>query len=145
MMMEASWVTMRQRMWMFAEGADELEAEPLGAPEVVAEEALAPPSPAAGASAPSAFPGFSDADGVDAAVSSTEGGASMVTSRAMGAAGRFACAVLASFEVAPVFARLCFGWSASEGERDRLRVVSASGMVASSVVFKVDLLARFTG
>ena len=32
-------------------------------------------------------------------------------------------------DVAPVLARLCFGCSESEGERDLLRVESASGMV----------------
>jgi hypothetical protein len=36
-----------------------------------------------------------------------------------------------SCEAAPVLALLCFGWSASEGERERLRVVSASGMFSN--------------
>ena len=81
-MMEASCVTIRQRIWMFAEGGGGAEEDPapLGAPEVVAPS---PPSPAepgrevsmAGRS------GIWDGDGVDAAVSSTAEVASMVISR----------------------------------------------------------------
>ncbi len=133
---------------MLAEGAPELEVDPPGAAEVVTEEASALPSPAAGASVPSAFPGFSDADGVDAAVSSTDDGASIVMSRIVGAVDAVPCDGLAcatSFEVAPVFARLCFGWSASEGERDLLRVVSASGMVAILVVFRGGPVSKVHG
>ena len=35
--------------------------------------------------------------------------------------------------MAPVLARLCLGWSLSEGERERLRVLSASGMIREQV------------
>lgn len=54
----------------------------------------------------------------------------------------------ASWEAAPVFARLCLGWSASEGERDRLRVLSTSGMVGTQLSRgggEEGLLATFTG
>jgi hypothetical protein len=78
MMMEASWVTIRQRICILAAGAAALDpdAELLGAADVVADES---PSTSPGASP--ALAAFSDAwegDGVEAAVSSA-GRASMPT------------------------------------------------------------------
>ncbi len=136
MIMDASWVTIKHRMWILAEGGAELVAELLGAADVVADELSAPPSPDAPASPSirSTFSAFTEGEGVEAAVSSTGRDTSMAE---LFAAVADTVAVedlsCASFEVAPVLARLCFGCSASEGERDLLRVVSASGMVASSV------------
>lgn len=130
MMIDASWVTIKHRIWMPAAGAPEDDAEALGAAEVVAEEPSAPASPGKGTSPLNAAAALSsDGDGVDAAVSSTAGGWSMRTS----CRAEARLLVCASSDVAPVLARLSLGWSASEGERDRLRVVSASGMVVISV------------
>lgn len=56
MMMDASWVTMRQRICMLAAGADEDEAELLGAAEVVADAFSTAPSPVVG----SGFAAFSE-------------------------------------------------------------------------------------
>jgi hypothetical protein len=120
---------------MFAAGVVELDAEALGAAEVVADEASAVPSVDGGASPVVATGVLSVGDGVDAAVSSTAEGASILESvRAAADADVWEALVCASSDVAPVLARLCLGWSASEGERDRFRVVSASGMVVNLVV-----------
>ena len=128
MMMDASWVTIKHRMCMFAAGTVDDDPDALGAAEVVTEEPSAAASPVGGASALAAVDLLS-ASGVEAAVSSTAGGWSMRTSGRPATDSR----VCASSDVAPVLALLCLGWSASEGERDRLRVVSASGMVVISV------------
>lgn len=121
-------------------GALDVDAEPLAA----AEAESAPPSPVAPpvleatGFAPSTFTAGCVGDGVDAAVSPTDGGTtSMAAKSRVGAvpeavdceAALVVCA--ASFEeaaVAPVLGRLCLGCSASDGERDLLRVESASGM-----------------
>lgn len=148
---EASWVTIKHRMWILAAGGADVVAEVLGAAEVVAEDEFSPrASPEAKAS-----PEFSamsgevalsdgwDGEGVEAAVSSMEAGASTIfTSPAVDAAvaepkGTCVCES-SEFDVAPVLARLCcFCCSLSEGERERFRVESASGMVANSVFFSV--------
>ena len=66
MMMDASWVTMRQRIWMVAEGGADAPAAPAGPAAVVAES-----PPAAVASAEVAESGAVPfASGVEAAVSS---------------------------------------------------------------------------
>lgn len=136
MMMEASWVTIKHRMWMFAaEDAApvELDAAALGAAEVVADDASAVAS-VGGASPELATGGLSvNGDGVDAAVSATAEDASILLDSERAAAGDWIDLVCASSDVAPVLGRLCLGWSASEGERDRLRVASASGMVVNLV------------
>lgn len=44
-------------------------------------------------------------------------------------AGRDLGCESSEWEVAPVLARLCLGWSVSEGERDLFRVESGSGMI----------------
>lgn len=134
MIIEASWVTIKQRMWMLAAGAAEDDADALGAAEVVAEEPSAAASPDGGASPLTAVALSVEGDGVDAAVSSTAGGPSIrASSRPAADAEVLEALVCASFDVAPVLALFCLGWSASEGERDRFRVVSASGMVVISV------------
>ena len=111
------------------------DAEVLGAAEVVAEASPAVP-PRSG----SPFVAFStcEGEGVEAAVSLAARGRSMPMEDLVGA----------SWEAAPVFARLCLGWSASEGERDRLRVLSTSGMVGTQLSRgggEEGLLATFTG
>ena len=71
MIIDASWVTMRQRMWILAAGGAEA-VELVGAADVVAEA-----SPRASAPSPDARSAESDgtpfASGVDAAVSSARG------------------------------------------------------------------------
>lgn len=111
---------------MFAEGGAEgperfvvlsspVSFEALGSPVESAMPVLSPERPG---------------DGVEAAVpeSSTAARASTLESEAEW--DILACESLPS-DVAPVLARLCFGCSESEGERDLLRVESASGMVVS--------------
>ena len=104
-------------MWMLAAGA-EPEPEPPGAAEAVAE------SPRDSEASPEVVASEGPlASGVEAAVSSARG--SIFTSPATTEEW---LERWESFEM-PVLARLCLGWSLSEGDRERLRVTSASGMV----------------
>ena len=128
MMIEASWVTIKHRICMLAAGcAPDVDWDVLGAAEVVAEDSPVGSVPEGASPLPVADAFSADGDGVDAAVSSTDCGASM---RADAETETDESFVRESSDVAPVLARLCLGWSASEGERDRLRVASASGMVS---------------
>lgn len=117
---------------MLVAGDALVDCDVLGAADVVAADSTASSEP--GRASPLFATGVlsADGDGVDAAVSSMAGRASMRSMRAE-AEAETESLVRESSGVAPVLARLCLGWSASEGERDRLRVVSASGMVVNSV------------
>lgn len=121
---------------MLADGAAVDDVDVLGAPEVIAFDS--PDASGGGASPVVAGTSLSaEGDGVDAAVSSAARRLSIRWSLRAEAAEREAL-VCASSDVAPVLALLCFGWSASEGERDRLRERSASGMVPSLVFFSAQ-------
>ena len=137
MMIDASCVTMRQRICIMAEGAVDPEVE--AAADVVADpegEVLfsdAPWPPA------EPWPSASLAVGVDALVlwSSADVGTSTIFTSPVLVAGTpepsaDCCAGSESSDavLAPVFGRLCcFCVSPGVGERERLRVESASGMV----------------
>lgn len=120
---DASWVTIKHRIWIVAEGAAVAEDE-----EDCSEELVASPS-LASVGLLDCCPGVEEASRLSSVF--------IVTSFV--AAGRKAepVAVFAGesseVDAAPVLALLCcFCWSLSEGDRDRLRLESASG-IANSV------------
>lgn len=115
---------------MLAEGgADGCEDDP----EAFAELSTPVSLEALGSPAESVMPVLSPerpGEGVEAAVPLSSTAARTSTLESEAEWDILACESFPS-DVAPVLARLCFGCSESEGERDLLRVESASGMVVS--------------
>ena len=144
MMMDASWVTIRQRMWMLAEGAEACApAEDKGSPDVVTEEPFPPREEFLLSSdfPPLVWPLLEP--GVDPVLSSAPTAASVIVTSTQGMWG---LAPGSSFETGamPVLARLCcFGGSLSDGERDLLRLVSGSGI--ANLVYCTVTLKRIGG
>lgn len=119
---------------MLAEGGPDAEPELEGGPDMMAAERPSPPPSPEWSSSPLILSApLALGDGVEAAVSSMDVCGSMLASlmEAKGGslAGRECGSESSECDVAPVLARLCFGWSVSEGERDLFRVESSSGMI----------------
>jgi hypothetical protein len=117
-------------MWIIAEGAG-AEVDEEGSPDVVAEPDLSFREGLLAILSSLCLP-WSE-PGVDAALSSegTRGASVIVTSAEADFETESAALAGASSEewAVPVLARLCCFWlSLSEGERDRLRLESASGI-----------------
>lgn len=135
--MEASCVTIKHRIWICAVGGEVVVVDADGVAEVVAESDLSPfpRTEVLLLSLEASSLGFSDwfELGVGEALSSLEAtGASVILKSGAAVAELGSRASSDGFE-APVFGRLFLCCSLSEGERERFRFESASGIYDDSI------------